>query len=338
MRFSARATNSPLGGMVGRALQARDSRGNPYGFVPGMRALGFNAMNEALADIAHELSFRSGAALPADSQRVIDSAVVEVGMERLTFVQDLLSAGLTYPLSDPLSVTQLEWFSTNKFGNAQRVMTPSARTENGMPGLLSNRLPIYLTLAEFEIDIRTLRQSMRVGMPIDTAQVKAGTRAVNEASEDAAINGATTLDGQDLKVAGYKAPGLVNAPNAEQQTLTTAAWTGATPEPPMSHRSTPPLAATLALMRGAAQRTRTRCRSARARFHARMQRNARERPGARTRAVRCSVPPPLRCLACSSACPWHSPRSARGGVGFARAAPRALPRPNVLPFSDRPPS
>ena len=94
-----------------------------------------------------------------------------------------------------------------------------------MPIVLPNRLPIYLTTDQFEIDIRTLKMSQRVGTPLDTNLVRQCSRAVNEALEDAAINGATTLDGQALADAGYTAPGLMNAPNAEVQTLTAAAWT-----------------------------------------------------------------------------------------------------------------
>lgn len=226
-RFTVGAKNSPLNDLVMRALQARDAAGQPLGFVPGMRSLGFRAMAEALADLADAPVMRSAAPLPTDAQRVIDNAVIEVGLDRLTFARDVMAMGLTYPLTDPLSITQLEWFATNKIGNADRVMNPSARVENAMPMMLPNRLPIYLTIAKFQIDIRTLRMSQRLGLPLDTAQIKGGTRAVNEAIEDAAINGATTLDGQDLTVAGYKAPGLVNAPNAETQNLTAAAWSTA---------------------------------------------------------------------------------------------------------------
>jgi len=122
-------------------------------------------------------------------------------------------------------VTQLEWNRSNKIGAAQRTMSPSARGENKLPNILPNRTPIYLTTDQFELDIRTLKMSQRVGMPLDTAIIKQCTRAVNEAIEDAAINGATTLDGQALVDAGYSAPGLLNAPNANTQTITQAAWT-----------------------------------------------------------------------------------------------------------------
>lgn len=220
MRFMAGAPDgwngkSPLQNVVMRALTESGGWN-----VPAMRRPGFRMMESIETE-----GLRTLAPMVDRAQVVLDRAVVEVGLQRLTLVADLLAAGLTYPLTDPLSVSQLEWNSMSKIGAAQRTMNPSSRGENKLPIVSPNRLPIYLTTDEFEIDIRTLRTSQRIGMPLDTSIARQCVRAVNEAIEDAAINGATTLDGQDLKVAGYSAPGLLNAPGAETQNLTLAAWT-----------------------------------------------------------------------------------------------------------------
>jgi len=204
MRFTAAGKNSPLTDVVLRSLQETGELS-----VTGMRTPGFRALSP----------------LMDNAQKLIDKAVLEVGLQRLSFVADLMAEGLVYNLPDPLSVTQLEWYKSNKIGAAQRTMTPSARGENKMPIVLPNRLPIYLTTDGFELDIRTLKMSQRVGTPLDTSIVKQCTRAVNEAIEDAAINGATTLDGQELVDAGYSAPGLLNAPNANTESITAADWT-----------------------------------------------------------------------------------------------------------------
>jgi len=218
MRFMAGSDsnwqgNSPLTNVVMRALQEVGGWS-----VPAMRRPGYRMM------AAVENEFRALAPMQDKAQVAIDRAVVEVGLQRLTFAADIMAAGLTYNLTDPLSIAQLEWNSSNKIGAAQRTMSPSARGENKLPIVTPNRLPIYLTTDGFEIDIRTLKTSQRVGTPLDVSMVKQCVRAVNEAIEDAAINGATTLDGQELKVAGYSAPGLLNAPGAEAETLTAAAW------------------------------------------------------------------------------------------------------------------
>jgi hypothetical protein len=190
--------------------------------VEAMRTPGYRMMEAAEQELRE---FRTLAPLMDKAQVSIDKAVVEVGLQRLTFVADLMAAGLTYNLSDPLSIAQLEWSTQSKIGAAQRTMSPAARGENKLPIILPFRLPIYLTTDKFEIDIRTLKTSQRVGTPLDTSIVKQCTRAVNEAIEDAAINGATTLDGQALQDSGYTAPGVLNHPNVNTQALTSAAWT-----------------------------------------------------------------------------------------------------------------
>lgn len=186
-----------------------------------------NPLQEALlraASQAGELSIpalRSLSPLSDKAQVLVDKAVVEVGLQRLVITADLMAAGLTYPLTDPLSVTQVEWETIGKTGGAQRTMSPSARGENQLPNQMLSRVPIYLTTDDFHLGIRTLKMSQRVGQPLDTTLVQQATRRVNEALEDATINGA------GFKVAGYEAYGLLNAPNANTHTISTA-WTSAT--------------------------------------------------------------------------------------------------------------
>lgn len=215
-----RSTANGASQLTGAFLRSLEDTGQLS--VTGMRSAGFRSLESI-----ERSDFRALAPLADKAQVLIDRAVVKVGLQRLTFVADLISEGLVYPLSDPLSVTQLEWSKSNKVGAAQRTMSPSARGENKLPIILPTRTPIYLTTDQFEIDIRTLKASQRVGTPLDTSLIEACTRAVNEAIEDAAINGATTLDGQALVDSGYSAPGLLNAPNANTYTIATR-WDDAT--------------------------------------------------------------------------------------------------------------
>lgn len=227
MRFMAAAdpnwqSASPLTNVVMKALAA-----NGAWSIDAMREPGFRLMEKVEMDGLG--AFRALAPMQDKAQVLIDKAVVEVGLQRLTLAADIMAAGLTFPLSDPLSVAQLEWSTQSKIGAAQRVMSPSSRTESKKPIITPTRLPIYLTTDGFEIDIRTLKTSQRIGVPLDTSIVKQCVRAVNEAIEDATINGATTLDGQALQDAGYTAPGLLNATNANTQNLTAASWSSAHP-------------------------------------------------------------------------------------------------------------
>lgn len=220
---------NPLGDLIGRVLAETGGWS-----VEAMRGIGFRAMEAATEEdrafraFQESRGLRTLAPLPEKSQVLIDKAVVEVGLQRLTLAKWLLSKPeLVFNLTDPLSVTQLEWYTRNRTGAAQRTMSPTSRTEKKLPVMLPYRLPIYLTLDGFQLDIRTLKMSERVGMPLDVTEAGACTRSVNEGIEDALINGATTLDGQQLADAGYTAPGILNATNANTQALTAAAWSTA---------------------------------------------------------------------------------------------------------------
>jgi hypothetical protein len=170
---------------------------------------------------------RAAAPLTEDAQRVIDSAVVRVGRQRLTIADDLMNLGLTYSLPNPLGVLEVQWDVTSESGGAQRTMNPEARGVNQLPIRTQGRLPVYLTTDDFFMGVRTLRASERLGMPLDTALAEAATRRVNEAIEDSVINGATSEGGVALQVNGNTVPGLLNAPNKSSYTLT-ADWDTAT--------------------------------------------------------------------------------------------------------------
>lgn len=214
------------GDALGDAFLRALTEASDLPLVDGMRKTGFEHI-ETLMKALGGPEFRTAAPLMDKAQVVIDKAVVEVGLQRLTVVADVMAEGLIYPLPDALGVLQLESSTMNKVGAAQRTMSPNARGENKLPIVLPGRLPIYLTTDFFQLDIRLLKSSQRNGTPLDTALVKQCTRSVNEAVEDAMINGTTTLDGQSLVAAGYSAPGLLNAPNANTQAMTVAAWTTA---------------------------------------------------------------------------------------------------------------
>jgi hypothetical protein len=162
--------------------------------------------------------------LEENAQRIVDQAVVEVGLERLTLAADILAAGLTFPVTDPLSVMEVQWERISKSGFAQRTMAPNARGENQQQDRSIKRIPVYLTTDDFSINIRTLKASERIGTPMDTSLIKQATRRVNEYIEDAAINGAGVQVGGNDTVPST-CFGLLNAPNANTQALSVD-WTG----------------------------------------------------------------------------------------------------------------
>jgi len=153
-------------------------------------------------------AFRAASPLPKDAQELFDRAVVKVGLERLTLVEDLLAEGLTYSLPNWLAVPTIYFEKINRVGHAQRTMVPKARGERQVQDRAGSTLPVFCTWDDFSFGIRELLASERVGAPIDTSHIENATRNVNEGVEDQGINGS------GFTVAGHAAPGILNAPNA----------------------------------------------------------------------------------------------------------------------------
>lgn len=158
--------------------------------------------------------------LPKDAQELIDRAVVQVGLDRLSIAADVMAEGLTFNLPDPLSVMEVKWEAEAKIGHAIRTMKPEARGERQLPDRIVRSLPIYATIDDFSFNSRLLRASERAGSPIDTSMATQATRRVNESIEDSIINGA------GFTVAGGEAPGVLSSTS----TFTITDWTAATGE------------------------------------------------------------------------------------------------------------
>lgn len=200
-RFGVQDGSSPFAGSILRLMQ----QGRPT-TVAEMRTL------SPLSDKA---------------QVEIDKIPVEVGLERLALVAALLMKGLRYPLTDPLSIGQLEWDQVSKVGGARRTMLPTSRGENALTDRIHKRLPIYCTLCDFNMNVRLLKMSERVGQPLDTSMVAQEVRRANESIEDATIYGATTLDGQGLIDSTYSVPGLLTPPGTANVITNSVDWTAA---------------------------------------------------------------------------------------------------------------
>lgn len=165
-------------------------------------------------------AIRQAAALPRDTQLLIDRTVQGVGRARLTIADDVLSEGLTYSLPNWLAVPYLYWEGEDDHGRARRVMNPSSRGERHIGERTPYHLPISCTIDDTSLGIRELLASQRVGTPLDTNFIAAATRNNNEEIEDTLINGWTA------NVGGFQTYGLLTAPNAGTQAfVSNEAWT-----------------------------------------------------------------------------------------------------------------
>jgi uncharacterized linocin/CFP29 family protein len=164
-------------------------------------------LGQALLSCRSIADLRALSPLPRNAQDIFDQAVIRVGLQRLAAAADIMAEGLTYSLDDPLSVLEVYWERANEVGHAIRTMSPDARNERQVQQRDGKTIPIYATIDDFSFGVRELRASERNGSPLDTAHVEQATRRVNEAIEDATINGA------GVTVGGNGTPGLLNAPN-----------------------------------------------------------------------------------------------------------------------------
>lgn len=186
---------------------------NPLTGVPGPLKARFGSFNSIQ-------EYRAATPLPDNAQRIVDQAVLEVQLDRLSITSALLAAGMTYNLENPLSVSEIYGEKINQVGGAIRVMNPSARGENQLLDRTGYSVPVYITMDDFQLGIRPLLMSRRSGAPLDTAMVKQAIRRVNESIEDAVING------PGITFNGHTAYGLLNEPNVNSIAYSSnEAWT-----------------------------------------------------------------------------------------------------------------
>lgn len=173
-------------------------------------------------------TLRQLAPLPEDAERVFDGAVIGVGMDRLALVKEMLSRGLVFNLPNALGVMEVHHQRTGQSGFAQRSMLPDTRGENQINQMDAVATPIYVTHDDFNLNIRLQMVAERVGVPLDGTLAAHATRNVNEALEDAAINGVTDAAGNVIKFNGVQTYGLLTAPSAASTAYTgNEAWDAA---------------------------------------------------------------------------------------------------------------
>lgn len=164
-------------------------------------------LGQVLATANSIAEIRAATPLPDNAQRAVDTAVLEVQLDRLSIVASMMADGLVYPLDNALAIPELYQEKINRTGTARRVMNPSSRGENRMVDRTGYTVPIYLTMDQFELNARPLAVSRRAGAPLDTTLVSQSIRKINENIEDAVINGS------GVTFNGHTAYGLFNEPN-----------------------------------------------------------------------------------------------------------------------------
>lgn len=131
-----------------------------------------------------------------------DTAVINVARSRLIGVQDLMSAGLRYPLQNALGITRVEWETASEMTPADISMSGLSQSENDRVEFALTGIPVPIVHKDFNINIRALETSRRTGQPLDTMQVERATRMVAEKIENMLFAGYTGL-GTNNTIYGY---------------------------------------------------------------------------------------------------------------------------------------
>ena len=124
------------------------------------------------------------AVLRRDEWLALDEVLVTVARARLGGIQDLIDNNLTYNLGNALGTTVLEWHDVSDSMSAIVSMDGVTRGPGDRPKFTSNYIPVPVIHSDFEINLRQLESSRKLGNPLDTTMVEQSTRRVMETLED----------------------------------------------------------------------------------------------------------------------------------------------------------
>lgn len=143
------------------------------------------------------------ATLRKEEWKQFDAAILEAAQQRLVGVADLMSKGLTFNISNGLGTTVLEYEDQSDIEDAQISMDGTTRGMNDRPEFDINYLPLPLTHADFQLNIRQLNASRTLGSPLDVTIAALKARKIAEMIENTLFNGASTYTYGGGTIYGY---------------------------------------------------------------------------------------------------------------------------------------
>lgn len=187
---------------VGESLDAngwsKDSL-RPYINKDGRSVLSFNGIERP--------SMHMNATLTKDAFLLIDKTVTKVGRENLSFVGDIMSAGLVLPTGG-MGVTKIDYQNQSDINDADLSMSPLAKTNEDRPDFDLTSMPLPFAHHQFSFDRREMESSRRSGTPLDLSMVEDATIKVSEAIEKLTLG---VLAGTSFS--GGNVYGLTNFPD-----------------------------------------------------------------------------------------------------------------------------
>lgn len=156
---------------------------------------------------------QANALLQKDEWISYDKAVREITTTRLNGIADLRSMGLIYNAGD-LGSTVAEWDESSDMTEAEINMAGVTKTENDTVAYNTNGVPIPVVRKDFQVNIRRLLASRRMGAGADVTGAQIAARLVAEKSESMLFNGS------GITIGGYTTYGYTNHPQRNTGSLT----------------------------------------------------------------------------------------------------------------------
>ena len=140
-------------------------------------------------------SLRTNAVLRKDEWSQLDQILIQVARQRLVAVEELVTRGLTFDIGNGLGTTILEWEQVTDMDPADVSMSGITEGERDTLEFNLQSMPLPIIHKDFNINIRKLEASRKVGQPLDMSQAELAVRLVMEATEDMVFNGHATREG-----------------------------------------------------------------------------------------------------------------------------------------------
>lgn len=151
--------------------------------------------------------------LKKDEWEELDSAVVRAATKPLNVVATLQRLNLVRRLGSIGTLTA-QYNQISEVTAANRSLTGTQSGDKDLPDYDLVGVPVPVIFKEFEIPMRTLAASRRMGDGLDVGAAEAAARVVGESLEDLTINGDTTLALNGSSIAGLTSHGDRNTDTA----------------------------------------------------------------------------------------------------------------------------
>ena len=172
------------------------------GILPGGKVYG-NVAQRLLATGMKANALRTNDTLRKDEWKELDETVIKISRQRLVGVQDLIGRGLVYNLGNGLGTTVLEYEKESDISEAQMNMDAATRGAGDRITYDIGYLPLPIVHKDFQISIRALEASRKLGMPLDTATAAMAATKVSEKIEEILFTGASSYTFGGGTIYGY---------------------------------------------------------------------------------------------------------------------------------------